>query len=178
MLITSYGFYQNISTTAPEIAGRWTFAAMPGTLRTDGTINRTVSSTMTGTMILRSAEKRGKANAAFSFITWWASKDAQIKYSQAMQALQGVAGRPMVANRHAFESIGWSDSEKQAIGYQWNYVNAIPQVPGTYIINRSLTNALRTSYADNVDALRQLGIQTRLINEELMRKRAEFEQND
>ena len=60
---------------------------------------------MTGTMILRSAEKRGKANAAFSFITWWASKDAQIKYSQAMQALQGVAGRPMVANRHAFESI-------------------------------------------------------------------------
>ena len=178
MLITSYGFYQNISMTAPEIAGRWTFAAVPGTRRMDGTADRTVSSTMTGTMILRSAEKRGKADAAFSFITWWASKDAQIKYSQAMQALQGVAGRPMVANRQAFESIGWSESEKQTIGYQWDYVSAIPQVPGTYIINRSLTNALRTSYADNVDALRQLGIQTRLINEELMRKRAEFEQND
>lgn len=178
MLITNYGFYQNISMTAPEIAGRWTFAAVPGTRRTDGTVDRTVSSTMTGTMILRSAEKRGKADAAFSFITWWASKDAQIKYSQAMQALQGVAGRPMVANRQAFESIGWSESEKQTIGYQWDYVSAIPQVPGTYIINRSLTNALRTSYADNVDALRQLGIQTRLINEELMRKRAEFEQND
>lgn len=178
MLITSYGFYQNISMTAPEIAGRWTFAAVPGTRRMDGTADRTVSSTMTGTMILRSAEKRGKADAAFSFITWWASKDAQIKYSQAMQALQGVAGRPMVANRQAFESLGWSESEKQTIGYQWDYVSAIPQVPGTYIINRSLTNALRTSYADNVDALRQLGIQTRLINEELMRKRAEFEQND
>ena len=178
LILTSYGFYQQIAVIAPEISGRWAIAPVPGTRRADGTLDRTVSSTMTGTMILRSAERRGKADTAFRFVTWWASEQAQVGNADAMQVLQGVAGRPMVANRQAFSRLGWTAAEQQVIRQQWDQAGAIAQVPGTYIIARSLTNALRTSYGGNVDALRQLGIQTRLINEELARKRAEFERNE
>ncbi len=99
-------------------------------------------------------------------------------YTNAMESLQGIAGRPAVANKSTFMSLGWSDYEKTAILNQWNSVSAISQVPGTYIINRSLTNALRTSYAGGVDPLRQLSIQTQNINTELARKRLEFENNN
>ena len=103
---------------------------------------------------------------------------AQIKYSNAMEALQGIAGRPTVVNNAAFKRIGWSQTEVNEILSAKEYAQAIPQVPGTYIINRSLTNALRKSYNDNVDPLRQLSIQCRTINSELSRKRAEFDKNN
>lgn len=178
LALSSYSFYQTLSTVAPEINGRWSIAPIPATEDGNGNKNRAVSSTLTGTIVLKSAEKRGNADAAFEFISWWADADAQIKYSNVMESLQGVAGRPAVANITAFSKLGWSQNEQQLIRSGMQYVEAVPQVPGTYIINRSLTNALRTSYSDNSDPLRQLSIQCRIINNELSRKKAEFEKNN
>ena len=177
ILITSYSYYQTLATVAPELSGRWTIASMPATVTERG-INSTVSSTVSGAIILKSAEKRGLADESFEFLKWWVGSEAQLMYTNAMESLQGIAGRPAVANKSTFMSLGWSDYEKTAILNQWNGVSAIPQVPGTYIINRSLTNALRTSYAGGVDPLRQLSIQTQNINTELARKRLEFENNN
>lgn len=178
LVITNYSFYQTLSTVAPEISERWAVTSAPAAKKADGSENRTVSSTLTGTVILKGAQKRGNADAAFQFVSWWAGEDAQIKYSNAMEALQGIAGRPTVVNNAAFKRIGWSQTEVNEILSAKEYAQAIPQVPGTYIINRSLTNALRKSYNYNVDPLRQLSIQCRTINSELSRKRAEFDKNN
>ena len=178
LVLTSYSFYQTLTTVAPEISGRWAMACIPATQNSDGSENKTISSTLTGTVILKGAEKRGNADAAFEFVSWWAGEDAQVKYSNAMEAIQGIAGRPTVANESAFIRLGWSDAEIEEISTARKYAQAIPQIPGTYIINRSLTNALRKSYNENVDPLRQLSIQCRTINNELARKRAEFDKNN
>ena len=96
-----------------------------------------------------------------------------------MESIQGIAGRSATANSVTFESLNWTNEEKSILKEQKKWVTAIEQIPGTYIINRSLTNALRTSYESTaVDALRQLSIQNRIINSEIKRKRAEFITNN
>lgn len=175
IILTGYSFYLSVSAIAQEIGGKWGMTLIPGTLTEDGTINRTQSSTVKGVMILKAAEERGVANEAFEFAKWWASADAQFKYSSAMESIQGIAGRQMTANTATFEMLSWTDAEKTIIKKQREQTTAINEVPGSYIINRSLSNALRTSYDSTaVDPLRQLNIQNGLINTELTRKRAEF----
>ena len=178
LVLNDYSFYQTISTIAPEISSRWDMAMVPATVDKDGNLNRTVSTIVTGSIILKAAQRRGRADAAFEFLAWWAGADAQVKYANALQSLQGIAGRPLVANKEAFKKLGWSDTEKELITTQRSCTKAIPMVPGNYIIARSLSNALRTSYAGGVDPLRQLSIKSRTINIELERKRAEFEKNN
>lgn len=178
LIITAYSFYGQLAATAIEIQGRWGMTTVPGTVREDGTVDKSVSSTMTGAIMLKGAERRGVTDEAFAFLKWWADADAQVAYANAMESIQGIAGRPAVANQAAFSRLNWSQEEKNVLSQQHQWATAIPQIPGMYIINRSLTNALRTSYSDNVDSLRQLNVQNRLINEELTRKRAEFESNN
>lgn len=179
LMITNYSYYQTLATLAPEISSRWTIAPMPGTVNENGEINNTVSSSVSGIVILKKAEKENLADEAFKFVSWWAGEEAQLLYSNALESLQGVAGRPAVANKNTFLKLGWTETEKNVIMNQWNSADTIQQIPGTYIINRSLTNALRTSYGDsNIDPIRQLILQTRNINTELKRKAAEFDKNN
>ena len=178
IFIAAYETYQSISAIATEIQGRWAMTTVPGTVKEDGTIDKTVTATVTGTMILKAAEERGVADEAFEFVKWWASAETQQEYSFAMEAIQGVAGRVPVANTKAFENIGWSSAEKAVLREQRNWTVGVEEIPGNYIILRHLTNALRASYSDGEDPLRQLNIQSRFINQELKRKRAEFEDNN
>lgn len=179
IIITSSSFYQTVAATAQEIAGRWKMTVIPGTLKSDGSIDRTESSVVTGTVILKGAKRRNVADEAFKFVSWWAGSEAQFEYITAMEAIQGVAGRVATANKVTFERLGWTAEEAEVLKAQRNWVTAINQIPGTYIINRSLSNAIRTSYAStSIDPLRQLNIQNRIINDEISRKRAEFEEKN
>jgi hypothetical protein len=147
-------------------------------LKEDGTIDRTAVSTANGAIILKAAKERGVADEAFEFVKWWADAKTQEKYAYAMESIQGIAGRPALANMAAFENVGWTDEEKAIISEQRSWSKGIEQIPGNYIILRHLTNALRTSFNDYADPLRQLNIQCRFINQELIRKRAEFVDNN
>lgn len=179
IILSGISFYNTVASTAQEISGRWGMTLIPGTPKDDGSIDRTEASIVTGTMILKGAQKRGVADKAFEFVKWWAGNDTQLKYINAMESIQGIAGRVPTANLVTFENLSWTDDEKTVLKKQREWVTAINQVPGIYIINRSLTNALRTSYAStSVDALRQLNIQNDIINDELIRKRAEFQENN
>ena len=179
IILTGYSFYQTVASTAQEISGRWGMACIPGTLKADGTVDRTETGNVSGAVILKGAERRGLADEAFKFLTWWADSDVQYRYITAMEAIQGVAGRLTTANKKTFDRLSWTDSEADVLKAQRAWVTSINQVPGSYIINRSITNALRTSYESTaIDPLRQLSIQNMIINEELTRKRAEFEKNN
>lgn len=177
LIVSGFSFFNTISTVAPEISSRWEMAPFPALVDKNGNLNRATASSGSGTMILKSAKERGKADEAFEFVKWWAGADAQVKYSSVMQSLQGIAGRPSVANMSAFEKLGWSDKDLELITEQRKYTKVKSQVPGSYIVSRYLTNALRTSYNNEVDPLRQLSIQCRKINVELERKREEFQKN-
>ena len=57
---------------------------------------------------------------------------------------------------------------------KWKSVTAVEQIPGSYVISRSLTSAFRTSVDEDLDARRQLLIYNNDMNSEISRKRREF----
>ncbi|MCL2499130.1 MAG: extracellular solute-binding protein [Defluviitaleaceae bacterium] len=173
--ITGITAYNMLAGAAPELAGLWDFAPIPGILREDGVIDRSTSVGGTGAIILSLAEERGLADEAFQFITWWTSAEIQSAYGLEIESMYGVVGRYYPANIEAFRRIGWTAAEEETIMAQWEWTQGIPLVPATYIIARNLTSALRLSVDDTYSPRRALNIFNRDINFEIERRRIEFD---
>ena len=171
---TGIGTYAQIHEAAPEIRGLWAMAPIPGTVKEDGSIDRTQPSTVTGCIMLKAAEERGIADEAFEFMNWWVSADAQNKYGNDLEIALGVAGRYYSANLEAFSKVSWASEEKEMITAQRNWLKNQPSVIGSYAVNRDLTSALREVIDGTNRARRALMLYNSNINEEIQRKREEF----
>lgn len=174
LAIQLYTAYNQISSAAPEIQGLWDMAIIPGTLKSDGTVDKTQAGTVTGCYMLKSAVKKGVDKEAFEFMRWWVSSDIQTKYGKELEATLGVAARHTPANIKALNNLGWSATEKATLNKATDYVITLPQVPGNYLMQRSLTTAFRTAVMGKNRARRALTIANKEINDELTRKREEF----
>ncbi len=86
----------------------------------------------------------------------------------------GIAARYTPANIEAFSSISWTDSEKALLMKQWESSRNVREIPGNYMISRSLTNALRDTISGKNNAFRSLSIYNDVINDEIERKQQEF----
>lgn len=171
MGIMSYVTYNQLYSAAPEIRGLWAMTMVPGTLKEDGTIDRTETATSTAAIILDDCDDK---DAAWEFVKWWVSSDTQSSYGTELEASLGVAARYDTANIEAFDSIGWTESEAEVLKAQWSEVTDIKQIPGNYFISRCLTNAFRTVVDDGVNPVRALNTYNKDMNAEIERKRAEF----
>lgn len=169
--IMSYSTYNQLYAAAPEIRGLWSFTLIPGTVKEDGTIDRTESSSGTGAIMLNDCRNK---SAAWKFIDWWTSTDSQARYGKEVEAIMGVAARYNTANIGAFFQLGWTDSESAVIKEQWKSVTAIDQIPGNYFISRCLTNAFRNTVDQKENAVRMLNTYNDDMNSEITRKRKEF----
>ena len=174
MGIVGYGTYCQLISAAPEINGLWEFAEIPGTMQSDGTVDRSQSATVTGSIILKAAEAHGLLDEAYSFISWWTSEEVQLRYAKDLEAMLGVAARYSPANLKVLESIGWSASELSVLKNSITATKNVREIPGNYIVSRCLTNALRSAINGKNDARRSLTLYNRDINDEITRKRTEF----
>ena len=172
--IANFSMYNQLMAAAPEIRGLWSFTLVPGIKNADGTVNSTESSTGTAAIMLKSAQKKGLEQQAFSFMKWWVGAKTQTRYGQELEAVMGVAARYPTANLEAFGNLSWTNDEMNILQAQWKQVVNIPQIPGNYVVPRSLTNALRKALSTNGLVERQLDIYNKQINEEISRKRKEF----
>lgn len=176
--IRNIGEYLQIKVAAPEINGKWDIAPIPGTLRSDGTINRSISSTVTGCIVLKAAKSRGVEKEAVNFIKWWVGNEAQEKYGRNLEVTLGTAGRYFSANLNAFEKTDWSTHEFEVLNSQRSFVVNQPSIPGSYAVSRDLTSALREVIEGTNRPRRALMLYNSDINEEIARKRKEFEVGD
>ncbi len=172
--ISTYATYNQLMAAAPELRGLWKMAVTPGTKQADGTINRSVTAPSNGCMMLQAAEKRGVADNAYKFLTWWASAATQTEYGQQLEATMGVAARYAPASLEAFEQMGWTIEEKAVLLEQRQYINHVYSIPGDYMVSRSLTNAVRSALDGKTEPRRALSQYNRDINAEITRKRKEF----
>ena len=125
--IADYSMYNQLAVFAPEISGLWNFAPMIGTDSEDGTIDRSVTGTVTGAMVMRTT---AQPEACKSFLSWWVGKDAQTTYAREQESIMGSAARYTVANRKAMERLAWDVNQLSVLLDQWESVKAIPEVPG------------------------------------------------
>ena len=189
ILVAGYPLYNMLSVSAPEIRGRWDFTLVPGTLREDGTIDRTVpgGSVDYGAASIIMKDARDPL-AAWEFISWWTSTEIQVRYGRELESLLGPSARYPTANVEALRQLPWSVEEYEKLYAQWEAVRGVPEVPGGYMIGRHLDNAFRKVVYQQQDSRTTFGRvvyqqqdprktlldYVRTINEEIKVKRAEF----
>ena len=86
----------------------------------------------------------------------------------------GIIGRITPANRVALQNLGWEEDELAIIDGQLLQTTNAPQVLGNYTVTRSLTSAIRGAINDKNTARRSLQLYNKDINDEITRKRKEF----
>ncbi len=169
--IAGYSIYNMLSVAAPEIEGLWAMVPVPGTLREDGSLNKTTTGGVTGLVMMKGIKNKA---AGFRYIDWFTSKKTQIEYGLAIENIFGQAGRYDTANIEALKEMNWSQKELSVLLSQLNNLELAAQVPASYYITRSITNAFRSVVISSKNPRESLYTYNSDMNAELERKRKEL----
>lgn len=173
LAIQSYTQYNLLMTSAPDLTNLWAMAPLPGTRREDGTIDRSIMASGTACGISTSCQDQ---DAAWEFLKWWTDGETQYQYGTQLETLMGAAVRYDTANLEALSLLPWSRSEYEALSTQMAQVKELPEIPASYFIYRSLSNAFRkVAYNTDVNPREAIVDYNLQINKEIKRKLAEFE---
>lgn len=141
IIIADYTIYNNLVVSAPDIAGLWDFVPVPGTVKEDGTVDRSTGCTGLASIIMANTEY---PQECWEFLKWWTSADVQTQYGREMESLMGSAARVPTANLEAFGNMPWPVDDFRALEEAFVWVKGIPQVPGGYYSWRNVNNAFYT----------------------------------
>lgn len=180
--IAYYETYNTLSVFAPELKGKWSFELIPGTYNEEtGLVDHTSTASGTGAVIMQQPngtseqEKIAKYNASWEFLKWWTGAETQAQFGREMEGILGSAARHATANVKAFQSLAWPQEDLVKLMTQWSMVHEMPQVAGSYIIGREMENAYREVINNYYNAREVLVEYCGNINDEINRKRKEFD---
>ncbi len=171
--IQPFGMYNTLSVFAPEIRGLWDFALLPGIEQEDGTIDRTGYGSSSASMMLKQ-EDDALRDSCWEFMKWWTDVDTQVRFGREMESVLGPSARYATANIAAFDQLAWSKNQKDVLQEQRDWIRGTEQIAGGYYTFRHITNAVRSVVLNSTDARETLLDYTRTINEEIEKKRLEF----
>ncbi|HIW73080.1 MAG TPA: extracellular solute-binding protein [Firmicutes bacterium] len=171
LVIGGYGTYNSLAATAPEIRGLWAMAPVPATVREDGSLDRSVGAAGSAHILFKDAEN---PQDCWDFLSWWTSAEAQYEYGMALESLLGASARSSTATLEAFDRLPWDEADLQALQTQRESVRELPEVPGNYMVSRSLDNAFRAVVYNGRNPRERFEQEVLSMDEELARKRIEL----
>lgn len=171
--VAPYSTYNTLMVSAPEIRGLWDFTLFPGTLKEDGTIDRTAQSNGVCCLMIATDDENTKRNC-WEFMKWWVSADSQVRFGREMESVLGASARYQTANRDALRQLAWSNAQLRILEEQMRYTKGFPEIAGGYSTTRHITNAIRKVINDKDDPRETLLNYAKTINEEIRIKRREF----
>lgn len=175
ILVQNYAFYNQLNVAAPEIKGLWNFTHVPGSYRIDENGNEildyTANSGSSGAVIFKSCSD---PQAAWDFIKWFTSTEAQVEYGKTIEAIMGPMGRYDTANLEALSKLNWSTAEYKKISDQMSHLKEVPIIPASYAVTRNVYNAFRAVVNNQKNPRYQLSSYNRDINSEIVRKLKEL----
>ncbi|MBQ9860184.1 MAG: extracellular solute-binding protein [Clostridia bacterium] len=169
--IADYQLFNQLSVFAPQLEGLWGFSLIPGTVREDGTIDRSVPAGVTGTMVLNNTKNK---DAAWEFLKWWTDADTQVIFGRQLESIMGTAARYPTANMEAMQQIPWTKEFSNVLNAQWAWADGVPEIPGSYYTPRNMDFAFRGVVNSSEDIAESLEDAAREINAEIAKKRKEF----
>ncbi len=169
--ISDYSLFNQLSVFAPELNGVWEFTSVPGTLNSEGKIDRTVPGEVNACMIL---SKTKHPQEAWEFIKWWTDAEAQSKFGKELESIMGTAARYSTANKEAMYDIPWAKTDFDKIKEQMQWVKGVPEVPGGYYTQRYMDFAFKDVVNAKEKPAKVLAGATITINNEIAMKRKEF----
>lgn len=164
--------YNHLKVFATEIEGLWSFYPLPGMEDENGNINNDTVSGISAVVMIAGTDKK---EDSWKFMQWYVGADCQTDYSNEMVAILGPSAKHPTANEKALESLPWTREEYEQIREQFNNLAAIPNYPGAYIIGRYTSFAFLDAYNDNLNPVESLQGYIDYINDEITRKRDEFD---
>lgn len=170
--IGDYNLYIQLSVAAPELTGRWGIAHIPGTLKPDGTIDRSNGNIASQAGIILNQSK--KKEEVWEFLKWWTSTNVQTKFARELEAIIGTEARWNTANLEAFSNLAWKKEDLKVITEQWEWAKAVPVVLGGYYTDRYLSNAWYSVVIGDVPVRDALENAVEEIDRELRMKREEY----
>jgi ABC-type glycerol-3-phosphate transport system substrate-binding protein len=166
-----YTNFNTLEVFAPELRGLWGFGIMPGLKKSDGTINRSVSTGTLAAMIFSDSKNQ---KMAWEFLKWWINADTQLRFGRELESIMGAAARYPTANYDAFRRLSWGSEQMAVLDEQRSWTVGVPEVPGGYFVSRHITNAARRILNEGADTRETMLDYTITINDELIKKRKEF----
>ncbi|WP_197276454.1 ABC transporter substrate-binding protein [Bacillus sp. JCM 19034] len=170
--ISDYFMYNLILNAAPEIANSWDIALMPGIESEDGEIQRWSAGGAESNIIFDDSELKDEA---WEFLKWWSSTDVQIAFGNTLQITYGEEYIWNTANIEAYAGLPWNSSHKETIIAQTEWVTEVPRVPGSYMLEREVSNAYNSIILDGENLRTAIDLASKRINRETQRKLEEFE---
>ena len=115
-----------------------------------------------------------RQEAAWEYLKWWMDTDTQVEFGTTLQTTYGESYIWNSANTEAFSKLPWKSRDKQIILEQMDNIQETPRIPGTYMLERELSNAY-VAVVTNGGILRtELDSAIKRIDRETERKLKEF----
>jgi ABC-type glycerol-3-phosphate transport system substrate-binding protein len=169
--IATFGDYLQLTVAAPEIAGMWSIAPVPGIMGEDGVVNRSQPGLSTSTIILQGTENR---EDAWTLLDWWSSPEIQTVFGETMFAMYGQHFGWNTSTLEAFAALPWPEEDKAVILEQWEWLEDVPHMPGSYMLEREISNAWNAIVFSGVNLRRAVDDAVINTNREMARKLTEF----
>ena len=169
--ISDFTVYNQLSVFAPELKGMWEMMPVPGIRKDDGTIDRSVVTGVSGTVIMSGSKEKDKA---WEFLKWWTRADIQTTYGRELESIMGDAARYPTANIEAMDNVPWTRTTKENLAIQREFARAIPEVPGGYFTFRNIDFALKDVLLSDKDVRETINKAQTQISNEIVNKRIEF----
>lgn len=169
--IADFNTYVQLQVAAPEIAGHWKMAPLPGQPGPSGEIERWSMQGTTAAMLMK---KSGKQEKAWRFLDWWLSAPVQAQFAADIESFIGLEYRWNTANVEAMQMLPWAPEDVEVLAEQGRWAKNVPYVPGHYFLGREL------DFAWNNTVLSQMAPQEALekaavsLEREMARKQREF----
>lgn len=168
--IGDFGMYISLLHAAPEIAGLWNIAPLPG-IENNGVVNRSFDGSSTSAMIF---EQTKKPNQAWSFLKWWTSASVQLDYAESLISSYGPEYLWNSSNKEAFGQMSWDENHRNIILDQWQWIDDTAKSPASYMVERELSNIWNKVVFQGVNLRTAIEDSLIISNKEIRRKMIEF----
>jgi len=171
--IADFNSYNLILNAAPEIANSWSIALIPGVEdETTGEIYRYMAGGAESTVMFTSdSEREAKA---WEFMEWWSRAEVQAEFGQKLQILYGDEYIWPTANLDAFAMLPYPTKDKDIIMEQAQYILEAPRLPGSYMMERELSNAYNDVVVNGETVRSRIDEAAKSVSRETDRKLEEF----
>ena len=183
--IGDYFVYNMLINAAPEIENSWEIALVPGIEDEEGNIHRETAGGAESGMIFKAEDGASKIvktdgtevsreQAAWEYLKWWMSTDVQVEFGSTLQTTYGKEFIWNSANKEALAQLPWKSEAKEVILQQMDWITESPRIPGTYMLERELSNAYVAVVTAGENLRTSIDGAVKNINRETQRKLEEF----
>ncbi len=168
---SNYGMYNLLMNAAPELADKWGIALYPGLTDENGVVQRWTSGAEQSCFIFGNTNM---PEESWQFLSWWMSEETQTEFAYTLQSTLGNEYMWNSANVEAFMNSPWPTEHKQIIAEQMTWIYETPRNPGSYMVERELSNAINAVCLEGENLRSALDEAIKRIDRELERKLEEF----